>query len=175
MQWPQMEQVVEQGLRTALAQMLPELRAFARLLAGPPAEADDLLQEALARMLAGLERFEPGTNLRAWAYAVLRNTFREQHRQRRRQVLREGQAMPEPGASGGQEERQELRELSGAIRRLPPAQREALVLVGAQGLSHEEAAAICEVPVGTMKARVSRARSALATMLGHGAPLPVIA
>jgi RNA polymerase sigma-70 factor, ECF subfamily len=171
-----MEQVVEQGLRTALAQMLPELRAFARLLAGPPAEADDLLQEALMRILSGLSRFEPGTNLRAWAYAVVRNTFREQHRQRRRQALREGTAARvEPGASGGQEAREELRELSRALARLPPSQREALVLVGAQGLSHEEAAAICEVPVGTMKARVSRARRALAALLGHDAPLPVTA
>jgi RNA polymerase sigma-70 factor (ECF subfamily) len=172
-----MEQVVEQGLRTTLAQMLPELRAFARLLAGPPAEADDLLQEALTRMLGGLSRFEPGTNLRAWAYAVLRNTFREQHRQRRRQARREeaARAAAEPGASGGQEAREELRELSRALARLPPSQREALILVGAQGLSHEEAAVICDVPVGTMKARLSRARRALAVMLSHDAPLPVIA
>jgi RNA polymerase sigma-70 factor (ECF subfamily) len=167
---------VEQGLRTTLAQMLPELRAFARLLAGGArAEADDLVQESLLRMLAGLQRFEPGTNLRAWAYAVLRNTFHEQHRSRRRRALREWEAMAahEAGTSGGQEARAELRDLTRALATLSPMLREALILVGAQGMSHEEAAAICNIPVGTMKARVSRARRALAETLGQDAPLPV--
>lgn len=168
MQGARMEQAVEHELRAALAQMLPELRAFTRLLCGGVRpEADDLLQEGLLRMLRGLERFEPGTNLRAWAFAVVRNTFHEQHRSSRRRALREAAAARmEAGASGGQEARAELRDLTRALSALPPVLREALVLVGAQGMSHEEAAAVCGVPVGTMKARVSRARQALAGHLG---------
>ena len=72
--------------RAALAGLLPELRAFARLLAGSRAEADDLVQAPVLRMLGALDGFRPGTSLRAWAFTVLRNAFYESHRRRRREA-----------------------------------------------------------------------------------------
>lgn len=152
--------------RDALAGLLPELRAFARLLAGSRAEADDLVQEGLLRMLRALGSFEPGTNLRAWAFTVLRNAFYEGHRRRRREAARlEARPPAEEGVAAPQEAQAGMRDLARGLAALPPSLREALVLVGAQGLSYEEAAAVCRVPVGTMKVRVLRARRRLAAAL----------
>ena len=162
-------------LRAGIAQMLPELRAAARLLTASRAEADDLVQEAVLRMLRGMDGFvtipdradDVGAGLRPWGLAILRNTFREGWRRRRReQAHLAAQPREEEGRSGGQETATRMRDLARALATLSPALREALVLVGAQGLSHEQAAAICAVPVGTMKARVSRARRQLALTLG---------
>jgi RNA polymerase sigma-70 factor (ECF subfamily) len=158
------------GLRAMLAGLLPELRAFARYLAGSRAEADDLVQEAIMRSLRALDsrtaEIEAGTlDLRAWCLAVVRNTFHEQLRRRQREAKRLRDAVPEPLAPAAQETPGNIRDLARALATLPPLLREALILVGAQGLSHAEAAAICSVPVGTMKARVSRARKQLAEAL----------
>jgi RNA polymerase sigma-70 factor (ECF subfamily) len=163
--------------RAALAGMLPELRAFARLRAGSRSEADDLVQEALLRMLRASGGFRPGPDpaagLRAWAFAVLRNTFHEAHRRRRREAGRVAASpagQPGEGRPPTQEHEAGMGDLARALATLPPALREALVLVGARGLSYEEAAAICKVPIGTMKARVSRGRRVLAAALEDGPP-----
>ncbi len=133
-----------EAMRAGIAKMLPQLRAAARLLTVSRAEADDLVQEA-----------------------VLRNAFREGWRRRRReQAHLDAQPREEAGQSGGQETATRMRDLARGLSALPPTLREALVLVGAQGLSYEEAAGICKVPVGTMKARVSRARRQLAVAIG---------
>lgn len=165
------EQVTDTGLRTALAGLLPELRAFARFLCGSRAEADDLVQEALARTLRSLDgRTEEVTDLRAWCLAVIRNIFHEQLRARKREVARLRDALPEETTPPAQETPGQMRDLARALSTLPPLLREAVILVGAQGLSHIEAARICGVPVGTMKARVSRARAQLAVALGRVTP-----
>ena len=164
--------------RDALAGLLPELRAFARLLAGSRAEADDLVQEALLRMLRAPGGFRPGANpeaeLRAWAFAVVRNTFYETHRRRRREAARVAAAAtaqpPEEGRPPPQEHEAGTQDLARALAALPPLLREALILVGARGLSYEEAAKVCNVPVGTMKARVSRGRTRLAAALEGDPP-----
>lgn len=163
--------------RATLARLLPDLRAFARLLAGSRAEADDLVQEALLRMLRALPRFradaqDPCAGLRAWAFAVLRNVFYETHRRRRREAARIAASAgpPEEGRPPPQEHEAGMQDLERALASLSPVLREALVLVGAQGLSHEEAAALCNVPVGTMRARVSRGRRLLAAALDGAAP-----
>jgi RNA polymerase sigma-70 factor (ECF subfamily) len=160
----------ETALRGAIAQLLPQLRAAARLLTQSRSEADDLVQEAVLRMLRAAPGFVPPEEhaddlvaaLRPWGIAILRNTFREGWRRARRERDHIAETMLEEGRAGGEEEAQQMHDLSRALMQLPPALREALVLVGAQGMSHEEAAAVCDVPVGTMKARVSRARAALA-------------
>jgi RNA polymerase sigma-70 factor (ECF subfamily) len=166
MQAPVGEQAEGSGARAALAELLPELRAFARFLTASRAEADDVVQEALLRMLRAEERFEPGTNLRAWAFTILRNAFYEGRRRRRRETARlEAHPAPETDMQAPQEAQAGMRDLARGLAALPPSLREAIVLVGAQGLSYEEAAAVCAVPVGTMKARVSRARQRLARSL----------
>lgn len=157
------DRAAEAAFRAELMGLLPQLRAFARFLARDLAEADDLVQETTLRALAAWQQFRPGTNLRAWLFAIQRNLFRQGLRRRRP----EGEPAGERAAPPGQHAHLEMGELDRALRRLPPAQREAILLVGAQGFSYEEAAAICETAVGTMKARVSRARSALARLLGE--------
>jgi RNA polymerase sigma-70 factor (ECF subfamily) len=175
MQWIVDRQDKDTLLRAGIAQLLPELRAAARLLTASRAEADDLVQEAVLRMLRGADSFEIAPEhggdfdaaLRPWGISILRNAFREGWRRRKReQAHLEAQPSGEEGQSGGQETVARMRDLGRALAMLSPALREALVLVGAQGMSHEEAAAICRVPVGTMKARVSRARRQLAGSLG---------
>ena len=155
-------------LRHEITVLLPDLRAFARFLARDRTAADDLVQDTLVRALGALHQFEPGTNLKAWLFTILRNQFYEQARRRRRE-LTAMQAQPEPseGASPAQLARAEVADVQALVWQLPPLLREALILVGAQEMSHEEAAAVCGVPIGTMKARLSRARTALARLAGQ--------
>jgi len=158
--------IAEVGLRRQIGAMLPELRAFARFLARDRAQADDVVQDAVVRALAALHQFQPGTSLKAWLFTILRNAFYEQQRRRKREAVAiEGSFDLSEAAEPAQEARGEINDLQQVIWRLPPLLREALILVGAQELSHEEAAAVCNVPVGTMKARLSRARVALATAM----------
>ena len=157
------------SVRAALPALLPDLRAFARFLARDPALADDLVQEALLRALRAEQQWIPGTSLRAWVFHILRNIFLEQLR-RRGTEKRALERMPAPDETGvPQDAHGEVTDLGRALQVLPLPQREALILVGAHGLSHEEAAVICDVPVGTVKARVSRARAALARNFPHRA------
>ena len=166
---PLVEQAPQPDLRRALAALLPELRAFARFLARDRTLADDLVQDALVRALGALHQYQPGTSLKAWVFTILRNAYYEQGRRRWREVGL-GDAAADPAVNSGASaapapdhgSRAELGDLQRVVWQLPPLLREALTLVGAQELSYEEAAAICRVPVGTMKARVSRARTALA-------------
>lgn len=156
-------------MRQGITALLPDLRGFARFLVRDRTMADDLVQDALVRALAALHQFQPGTNLKAWLFTILRNQFYEQARRRKREAAAMDAAfIGDEGASPPQVARAELQELQVLIWRLPPLLREAVILVGAQELSHEEAAAVCKVPVGTMKARLSRARTALARLAQQG-------
>ncbi len=165
-------------LHREMSVLLPELRGFARFLTRDAAAADDLVQDTLVRALAAVAQFQPGTNLKAWLFTIQRNAFYEQARRRRResQVLgRESQVLSgqltdtDPAMSSASL-RGEVSDLQRLLFTLTPLLREALVLVGAQELSYEQAAAICGVPVGTVKARVSRARSQIATRLREETP-----
>ena len=155
-------------LRPQILALLPDLRAFARFLARDRVLADDLVQDTLVRALGALDQFQPGTNLKAWLFTIQRNAFFEQARRRRREDVAMREHFAAAGTEGpAQHGASELGELQRMLFELPPLLREALVLVGAQELSHDEAAAICGVPVGTMKARVSRARTKLARITGR--------
>jgi RNA polymerase sigma-70 factor (ECF subfamily) len=158
-------QGTDTDLRAALADLLPELRAFARFLSGTKAEADDLVQEALTRTLHKLHELAAIADLKPWCFAVLRNVFHEQLRSRRREEARLQRQITTDTAPATQELSADVRDLGRKLQGLSPLLREALILVGAQGLSYDEAARICGVPAGTMKARVSRARQQLAHAL----------
>jgi RNA polymerase sigma-70 factor (ECF subfamily) len=153
------------SLRRELLLHLSDLRAFARFLARNPTEADDLVQDTVLRALGALEQFRPGTNMKAWLFTIQRNAFFETSRRRKRErrILEERGVDPDSEAPR-QVSRGDLSDLQRLLFRLPPLLREALVLVGAQELTYETAASICGVPVGTMKARVSRARTMLAKL-----------
>ena len=158
-----MGDIAEVGLRRQIGALLPELRAFARFLARDRVQADDVVQDAVVRALGALHQFQPGTSLKAWLFTILRNAFYEQQRRRKREAAAiEGSFDLSDAGAPVQVARGEIDDLQQMIWRLSPLLREALILIGAQELSHEEAAAVCNVPVGTMKARLSRARVALA-------------
>jgi RNA polymerase sigma-70 factor (ECF subfamily) len=165
---PNRGEATRDRLREELIALLPELRAFARFLSRDRAAADDLVQEAVTRALAALAQFQPGTSLRAWTFTILRNVHHEQARRRRtEQRVIEQRALPDAAGAPTQHSLAELSDLERLLWDLPPLLREALVLVGARGLGYEEAATVCRVPVGTMKARVSRARTQLARAMGR--------
>jgi RNA polymerase sigma-70 factor (ECF subfamily) len=149
------------NLRREIALLLPELRAYARFLARDRSKSDDLVQDSVVRALASIAQFQQGTSLKAWMFTILRNAFYEQSRRRRREDAALA-AHAQSATDGVQSHHGEIADLSRMLWSLPPLLREALVLVGAQEMTHEEAAAICGVPLGTMRARVSRARRQLA-------------
>lgn len=156
--------------RADLTALIPNLRAFAHSLCiGRAAEGDDLAQEALAKAWAARASFQPGTNLKAWAFMILRNQFISQRRRAWRDQpldpdVAERTLVQNPeGAS-----RLELDELRRALAMLPDAQREALILVAAGDVPYEQAADILGVRIGTIKSRVSRGRETLAEIMAKG-------
>jgi RNA polymerase sigma-70 factor (ECF subfamily) len=157
---------LDPSVRDAMLSSVPSLRAFAISLCGNVDRADDLVQETLLRAMANIDSFQPGTNMSAWLFTILRNLFRSEYRKRRREVEdTDGSYAESLRSHPEQQGRVEFEEFRAALSRLPPDQREALILVGASGFSYEEAAAICDCAVGTIKSRVNRARTRLAELL----------
>src|SRR6202140_5310809 len=157
---------LDPAIRDQVLATVPSLRAFAISLCGNIDRADDLVQETLLRALAHIDSFQPGTNMSAWLFTILRNLFRSEYRKRRREVEDTDGGYAETLKSHPeQHSRVEFQEFRVALAKLPPDQREALILVGASGFSYEEAAAICDCAVGTIKSRVNRARTRLAEQL----------
>jgi RNA polymerase sigma-70 factor, ECF subfamily len=158
-------------VRDAMLALVPSLRAFAISLSGNVDRADDLVQETLLRAIANISSFQPGTNMSAWLFTILRNRFRLEYRKRRREVEdTDGRYLDSLISLPEQNSRAEFEEFRVALAKLPSGQREALLLVGASGFSCKEAAAICETSVGTIKSRVNRARTRLATCSPSMAP-----
>lgn len=151
------------AFRAELLVLLPSLRGFARFLARDPSMADDLVQETVLRALDRMAQYEAGSSLKAWCFTILRNLFLEQRRRgkKEREVLAHYGQQPPQRVDSPADGREEVRELEVLLWQLTPLLREALVLIGAQGMTYAEAARICEVDVGTIKARVSRARTML--------------
>jgi RNA polymerase sigma-70 factor (ECF subfamily) len=153
-------------VRENILATLPRLRAFAISLTGKFDRADDLVQETLVRALTNIDTFEPGTNLQAWLFTILRNQFRSEYRKRHREVEDvDGRFTENLKTPPEQHSHLEFEEFRKALTRLPADQREAIILVGASGFSYEEAAQICACAVGTIKSRVNRARIRLAAIL----------
>jgi RNA polymerase sigma-70 factor, ECF subfamily len=140
---------------------LPRLERFARRLAGNKSLADDLVQDTVLRALLHADQFRPGTNLIAWLNAILRNAYRKDYRRQHLidWLIFEEQA--EEGRDGGQEWHLRTSEVKWLCTMLPAEQREALLLVGANGFRYEDAALLAGCAAGTMKSRVSRGRARL--------------
>ena len=161
---------LEAQFKADLVALIPHLRAFARTMTGNSTEADDLAQEALAKAWRRRDSFTMGTNMKAWAFMILRNQFYSDMRRAWRSVRLDQEAAERTLlASDDPNAPIELNELRMALAALPTDQREALILVGAGGMSYEEAAEICNCAVGTVKSRVSRARDALRRIIEAGA------
>ena len=152
-----------------LVAFIPHMRAFARSLCRDPSEAEDIAQDALASAWAKQSSFTPGTNLKAWLFMIVRNRFYSgKRRDWRSTALDPEMAERTLLANDNPTAVLELDDLRRALARLSDDQREALILVGAGGLSYEEASEVCGVAVGTVKSRVSRARSTLAAIYEGG-------
>jgi RNA polymerase sigma-70 factor, ECF subfamily len=151
--------------------LVPQLHTFARSLTRDGVRADDLVQEALARAIHNIERFQPGTNLKAWLFTIVRNEHYSQLRRRKFEAVGvDTDTLPEPSVPPEHDGELELRDLNRALATLSPGQRNALILVSASGFSYEEAASICGCAVGTIKSRVARARDTLMAILDGRKP-----
>ncbi|GJE29377.1 sigma-70 family RNA polymerase sigma factor [Methylobacterium organophilum] len=159
--------LVDAEMRELLLAAIPALRAFAFSLTYDLDRSDDLVQDTLVRAWTKADSFRRGTNLTAWLFTILRNLFYSEQRKRKREIEdADGAHAARLSSLPEQEIRVEMGEFRAALDRLPYSQREALILVGAQNFTYEEAAAICGVAVGTVKSRVSRARGRLIEALG---------
>ena len=154
------------AMRDEMLATVPNLRAFAMSLCGNIDRADDLVQETLLRALTNIDSFQPGTNMPAWLFTILRNHFRSEYRKRHREVEdADGGFADSLISAPDQDGHIEFEEFRDALTQLPVDQREALTLVGASGFTYEEAAEISGCVVGTIKSRVNRARTRLAELL----------
>ena len=147
---------------------IPRLRRYARALTRDVVAADDLVQDCLARALGKLHLWQEGTDLRAWLFTILHNQYVNQVRRAVREGAVVGLSETEPMLTRAphQGKRLELRDLERAIAKLPEEQRSVILLVGLEGMRYEEVAEILDVPVGTVRSRLSRGREALRRLMG---------
>ncbi|MGH1575496.1 sigma-70 family RNA polymerase sigma factor (plasmid) [Methylobacterium sp. P31] len=150
-----------------LVAIVPALRRFAVSLARNPTAADDLVQDTLLRAWRARARFEPGSNFEAWTFTILRNAFYSSQRKPREVQDDDGSYTAQLASPPDQAGRLDLQDVRAALDRLAPPMREALILVGIENLSYEEAAAVMQCRIGTVKSRVWRAREQLARALGY--------
>lgn len=151
-----------------IVRLMPALRAFARTFHRDPVDADDLVQETLAKGIANLDKFRPGTSMKSWLFTIMRNTFCTRFAAYKRE---------QPGLAdcvstrlsveASQDWSVRSSEVKTAIERLPAPQREVIVLIGMLGVSYEETASICGCAIGTVKSRLNRARATLLVQLGE--------
>lgn len=160
----------ETGVLSLQQQMLafvPQLRAYAMSISRSADRSDDLVQETLLRAISKIDTFQPGTKLGAWLTTILRNCYLSDLRRRRHEVEDVDGCYSEAlYAAPEQEGLLEYKEFCAALREIPFDQREALMLVGAAGLSYEDTATLCRTSTGTIKSRINRARTRLAALLG---------
>jgi RNA polymerase sigma-70 factor, ECF subfamily len=147
---------------------IPRLRRYARALTRDVTAADDLVQDCLARALSKVHLWQEGTDLRAWLFTILHNQYVNHVRRAVREGTAVGLSETEPMLTSqpNQTKRLELRDLERAIAKLPEEQRAVLLLVGLEGMRYEEVAVVLDVPVGTIRSRLSRGREMLRQLMG---------
>ncbi len=160
-----------------IEQHIPRLRRYVRALVGDRYAADDLVQDTLERAWNKLHLWRPGSDMRAWLFAIMHNVFVNQARSRRQDIERHMEELPIIAVRGTQGQQLELMEVDRALRALPPDQREVLLLVAVEQLTYEETSRVLEVPIGTVMSRLSRGRERLRQLTAGGpgsAPLKVV-
>lgn len=153
--------------KAELVSHMRSLRAFALSLTRNSAQADDLVQDTVLKAWTNFDKFQEGTNMRAWLFTILRNTFYSQRRKVAREVEDGDGAMVEKlSVKPAHDGRLQMNDFRMALDTLPAEQREVLILVGALQYSYEEAAEVCGVKVGTVKSRLNRGREAISMAMG---------
>ncbi len=159
------------SLEQDMKALLPNLKAFAVSLCGDMTRADDLVQETFLKAWVHRDSFDEGTNLRAWLFTILRNTYFSEMRRRRREVEDvDGLKAEQMRAPDDPEWHVRMKDLAWAWHSLPFDQQEALMLVGVEGISYEDAGVMLGCAAGTIKSRVNRGRQKLADVLGEELP-----
>ncbi len=145
---------------------LPALRAFALSLTRNRSTADDMMQDTVLKAWTNMDKYKPGTNMRAWLFTILRNNFYSSRRKLNREVADVDNAFSDSlSVKPDHDGRLQMMDFKVAFAKLADEQREALILVGANGFSYEDAGQMCGVATGTMKSRVNRARAKLTELL----------
>ena len=159
-------------IRSRLVAQIPRLRRYARALTRDVAAADDLVQDCLMRAVSKSHLWQEGTDLRAWLFTILHNQYVNQVRRAVREgmavALSDTEAKQALTIAPNQDKRLELRDLERALAELPEDQRATVLLVGMEGLNYEEAAAVFDVPIGTIRSRLSRGRETLRQLMDRG-------
>jgi len=156
-----------ESFQQELTALIPRMRAFARGMCGDATAADDLAQEALLKAWSARGSYQPGTNLKAWVFMIMRNLFYSDKRRSWRSVPLDQEMAENKVAVSDPSAAVELDELRRAMMLLPEEQREALILIGAGGWSYEDVAEMTGCAIGTIKSRVSRARDRLALIFAE--------
>jgi RNA polymerase sigma factor (sigma-70 family) len=157
------------GLKRDLVALIPRLRRFARSLTRHVHDADDLVQLALERALQRLDTWQPGSRLDSWLFTIARNAWIDEirARTRRHEVSSSDDFAEAPAPAANLDEALSIQR---AVAGLPEDQRTAIVLVLVEGFSYQEAAAVLDIPIGTLTSRLGRARAALQSVLGAPSP-----
>lgn len=150
-----------------LIALLPNLRGFAMSLTRNRSLADDMMQDTIVKAWARIDKFEPGSNMKAWLFTILRNTYYTRHQKMKREIADvDGTFSDTLSVKPEHDGRLQFNDFKTAFETLPDEQREALILVGVEGFSYDEAAVTAGVAIGTIKSRVNRARAALTELMG---------
>jgi len=161
--------VVDGSLHSEIEALIPRLTRYARALTRDGVDADDLVQESLGRALGKIHKWEEGTDLRAWLFTILHNQYvsRVRREARERAGIELQKRSPRLTPVQQQITRLELRDLRLAIAKLSEEQRSVILFVGLEGMRYDQAAAVLNLPVGTVRSRVARGRETLRILTGQ--------
>ena len=158
-------------LRSRISAEIPHLRRYARSLVADADEADDLVQECLERALSRGKLWDPNKSTRSWLFRIMHNTFVSSLRKRKRHNELHRRYPVEDKIQAGYEHHCELDMVQRAVKRLPPDQRDVILLIAVSGLSYEETSETLSVPVGTLRSRLCRAREGLRALMASPPPV----
>lgn len=152
-----------EDLKWAIARQIPHLRRFAYALTKDRDAADEVVQDCLEKALRKRNLWQRKGSLRSWLFSMLHRTHIDRHRRERRSEVFVAPDAIDHFAShpANQDDRVECRNIGEALDRLPEEQRAVVLLVALEGVAYDEAAEILDVPIGTVRSRLARARGAL--------------
>lgn len=154
-----------------VAAHIPRLRRYARALVGDRYRADDLVQDTLERALNKFHLWRPGSDLRAWLFAIMHNVFINQLRSRGAQVTAEFDEQHIDMAAPPVGDRLELRDLEAALTQLSVDQRSVVLLIALEEMSYADVARTLGIPIGTVMSRLARGRERLRSLMsGEASP-----
>ncbi|MGB7541906.1 MAG: RNA polymerase sigma factor [Burkholderiales bacterium] len=157
--------------RQLIIDHIPRLRRYASALVGDRYAADDLVQDTLERAWKKFYLWRPGSDLRAWLFAIMHNVFVNQVRRRRNEIEQAMEDPPAVAVRATQSDHLELQDVDRALRILSAEQREVMLLIAVEQMTYDEVSRALDIPIGTVMSRLSRARDRLRQLLGGQPPV----